>query len=183
MRSNGIGIEKFYTDDVLRAVKGVPNGIARLASLTRTGFHNLFAPESASPRARATDALAAKAVQEREQIKQAFQKQTENQSRFWDTVSEKDRMAFLQSMETGETPNMGANTAQAVALAKQYRERFDSDFRHESTLGIMVNYRNNYFPHLWKDPTAATKFFESLKQRMGQNRYAKAREINLIPKG
>ena len=182
-RPNGLGIQKFYTDDVLKTIKGIPNGVAQLAGLAREGFHNLFAPESASPRARATDALAAKYVQTREQIKQAFQKQTENQSRFWDTLPEKDRLDFLQAMETGETPKLGTNTAQAVALAKQYRERFDADFHHESTLGIQANYRDNYFPHLWKDPTAATKFFAELKDRMGRNRYAKAREINLISEG
>jgi hypothetical protein len=183
VRKNGIGIQKFFTDDVLKSLKGISGGVAQLARIAKTDFHNLFAPESASPNARATDALAAKYVQTREQIKQAFQKQTENQSKFWDALPEQTKLDFLQGMETGKVPDLGKYTEQAKVLAQQYRDRFDADFKNEKTLGIDINYRANYFPHLWKDVTAATKFFKQLRERMGGDRYAKAREINLISEG
>ena len=183
VRKNGIGIQKFFTDDVLKNLKGISGGVAQLARIAKTDFHNLFAPESASPNARATDALARKYVQTREQIKQAFQKQTENQSKFWDALPEQTKLDFLQGMETGKVPDLGKYTEQAKVLAQQYRDRFDADFKNEKTLGIDINYRANYFPHLWKDATAATKFFKQLRDRMGGDRYSKTREINLISEG
>ncbi len=146
-------------------------------------FQNLFAPETISDASRKADAIVAKNIQDKEQLKQALQKQTRNQFLFWESVPEEMRLHAMDALETGAEPSFGKFNSQVKDLFTQYRQRFDKDFENEKGMGIHINYVSNYFPHMWENPEAAQQFFREYAQSLGKDKYAKERTIDLIKQG
>ena len=131
-------------------------------------------------------------VKEGTQIKTAFREHTatyryqsdraaqnsSTRSAVWDKVSSKDHLDFIHSVETGK-PTPGTE-----ALYKDYRARFESDYKIMQSINPDAPYRKDYFTHngLWADPKQATEFYNKwAKETLGGSKgFMKARTFPTV---
>lgn len=177
------GLNRFWTDDVVRIAKSIPRGIKELWQMGRSAKNNLFTPEAVSEAAGKSDAVVAKYIRKEAQLKMALRDQYRNQFKFWELQPEERRLAAMDAMEGGPATGFGKFQGKINELLTQYRSRFDQDFLREKDAGIEIGYRESYFPHLWKDPEKADAFFRNYAKSLGKDRYAKMRDIDLIKTG
>ena len=182
------GIRQFIDDDI-KPLIGKTTDFLKTAKET---FQNLFIPESKSKSAKKVDALLAEQLAKETHTKEVLWKIAEKRRNWWNKVDEQTRIDFMDLVQRGRATKKnllklaGGDEEMAktlLGIVKDYRAKLDDIYKREIEKGIRLNYLENYFPQIWKDPKKAKAFFQKYAESLGKDRFAKQRIIPLIKKG
>lgn len=140
-----------------------------------------FAPSTVSEAAEATSAtlraevadMALKTLRAETSLKQAAEK--------LDAMPLSVKRHFIIAFEQG----YAQGDAELDAIARSLKQILDSRHRDLSRLGILRTFHENYFPHIWKDPNAASQILAGYARRPleGSKAFTKRRTIPTFAEG
>lgn len=97
--------------------------------------------------------------------------------RYWNGRTHEQVMRFWDDYENGRPMD-----ARHEPIAEQYRQRSDNLFRAVAHYKD-IPYWDNWFPHMWKDPSKASRFFAGRRPMEGNKSFTKNRLYSDIRAG
>ena len=143
-------IRKGY-DLAARGVAAIPGNELSLS------LRRIADPVNISSSSKATGLVAREAFGELAQASEEALKNLEHFAKQFDLLAHKDRLEFIYAMEEGKPQPIQAHQPAADAMRElmdNWRERI-----RDLGIGALDNFIENYFPHIWKDPDGAKKWF------------------------
>lgn len=166
-------------------VKGARNLVAAIpqTELLRS-FRKIINPVGMSPESRSTAMIARAEFGELAWGTQVAQAKLEKFSRLIDTMSPADKLDMMDRIEGGREQASAPMQEAADAM----RKMLDEEREKVQALGegYLDNWIENYFPHIWQDHDAATKFVSQVMGRRplkGPASFLKQRKIPTIREG
>lgn len=172
-----LGVRPFAKDVAAKAVQGA-RGIRDIADAVR----GILAPSTRSPEAKST-ALSTRAnVGEMERQNAIAERSLEGARKFFAGQAPDSNYEFIDKMERGQ-PQPDPNTQNFGDILRQSFDLRRDQIRSLGT-GKLENFIENYFPHIWKDPTKASAVFsEGRRPFEGKKSFLKQRTIPFTSDG
>lgn len=176
------------------AVAGTPNGKGPYEKVRRAvltipnselvmSFRRLIDPVNVSALSKQTAVVGRKAIGELSWGIEHAKEQLEQYSRLFEQLNSKDKLDFMDAIETGKTQPFTA----LQPAANQMRQMLDGWRKKVQSLGegYLDNWIENYFPHLWQDEKAAAKVGAAFGRRplRGPATFLKQRTVPTIKQG
>jgi hypothetical protein len=147
-------------------------------------FKKFFAPQTRGPKAKATALATREMAGELARKLAVAQDQLRQSSKFFDLRPAEENLAFIDRMEKGERQP----TIQETKAANVMRRQLDEARGAVQNLGTgkLEHWIENYFPHVWKDPTKARDVLAQILGKRpleGSKSFLKKRTIPTIADG
>ncbi|HWG75491.1 MAG TPA: JAB domain-containing protein [Steroidobacteraceae bacterium] len=144
----------------------------------------LLDPANVSPESKATALIARESLGGLAQATHESVERLEAYSRQFDLLSPTDRLEFIDAIETGRSQPR----AELQGAADVIRSILDTwrDHVRELGVGALDNFIENYFPHIWADPSAARRAFAKVaghRPLRGPATFLKQRKIPTMREG
>lgn len=157
-------------------IKPIQNGLNQAARSAKD-MRSAIAPESVGGKATATAAgILRENLAKLEHRKIQGEKALREASRWMAKRSDAENLLFIDRMERGIPQPTPAETVIAKALQDAIADRTHV----VQSMGFLQELIENYFPHLWKDPLSAGKWFNSVfgkRPLQGSRSFLKQRSI------
>ena len=137
-------------------------------------------PELASDRALQTDPRFAKYSAARQMLKDGPTHRYEGYVKSWDKLDDKDRIAFMNAVERGQTAGLPKWQQDQATV---FRNMLDAAHAMEQAWGSTANYVEDYLPHLWDKPDEVKAYFQQFIKSLGPTWFQKQRSFNFINQG
>lgn len=165
----------FLQEDLKPAFKTGTGGVTKTWDFVK----KIFDPKSRSGEARQTAAILREGLAKMARRKEIVYRALEKSKKVFDGFTKEQSLEFIDNLETGKS-NPGAE-----GFTKTMREALDERWRRIQEIKGTDAYIENYFPHIWKDPTRATEVLAGYGRRPleGTKGYLKERSIPTIKEG
>jgi len=172
-----LGVRPFAKDVGSKFVRGA-QGIKNIADAVR----GILAPSTRSPEA-TTTALSVRArAAEMERQAAIADRALESAREFFSRQKPISNYEFIDRMERGQ-PQLDSKTQNFADILRQSFDLRRDQIRSLGT-GKLETFIENYFPHLWKDPTRASQVFSQGRRPFeGAKSFLKQRTIPLTSEG
>jgi len=169
-------IDTFIEDDIKPTVSAIKNGLVG----TWDFIKKIFAPATRGDYAKMSAAVLRKELGIMARDRENVYKTLEKARKMFDKYSKEQALEVIDGIETGH-PIAGTEE-----FAKVSKEVIDKNWNIIQAIKGSETYIENYFPHIWKDPTKAeetlAKYFGK-KPLQGTKSFLKKRTIPTIKEG
>lgn len=142
--------------------------------------NNMITPDLVSEEARMADPKFARYKAATQNQRDVLLRQSEQEHQYWRTVSDTDRIGYLDDIEHGRLKDMPANMEQR---ALDHRARLAWAYEKEAEKGSKAGWLEDYFPHIWENPDKARAFIQSRIEQFGATYFQKERHFDYIREG
>lgn len=168
------GLHEFLVRDVQRVVGGALKGIVKAFQQIR----DVLSPSSAGPMAENTGNIGREELGVMARKYEIVAKALDTARKAFERSNVIANLDFIHRMETGQ----GQATPELNALARQLRGLFADRVRQVRQVNpkALQQLIQNYFPHIWEDPAAATDWYAktfSKRPLQGAKSFLKSRTI------
>jgi len=178
-RRPNLGFKKFLEKDLLPGAKSVSR--ATITALDEV--QKLLAPQTRGPAAQRGAGLVRQIgsvlAQRRDQALTAL----EEFRQYFGKVGPDRSFDVIDAIETGNMATLSPVESRFVATMRGLFAQREAEIK---TLGLLDSFKENYFPHLWKDPEAAEHWvnnWQGKRPMAGPESYRKKRTIPTIREG
>jgi hypothetical protein len=178
------GGRQFIEQDILPTAKGAAANLRAAQDSIKAAF----APASRGPEAAYTAGIVRKYSGELEASRERASYALRSASKFMDTMQPTDHAAFIDQMERGQRQP----TPELQTISNTLRDFLDRDRIEVQTLGkelkrpLLEQFRENYFPHIWKDPVKAEQAYQAFAPKgslEGPKSFLKQRHYDYFQEG